>query len=311
MVGAYQTFWSGDGDYALARELCSKALTAQQDRAVAPQGPPIEMDALNLEALASLSAGAYADAVHAYSQAAEVARADGYPGIAATYLAFGVNARVLGGLGAEEAIAEAEDSATLARESGMPGAIVQSLTTLALALAEHDPPRARALLDESIERGGGEHISGNYVACSMVAGRLRDWDLTVTLTARAMDVWLWDMSPLWAAICFAECARAVAEDNLEVAGILRGAAYAAFRQASPVDVSARPPDSSPVDASANFVLTALRETGDLVAAALGDDRRRQLRAEGAAMSVDEAIAYALEHIDLRYRAHSVELGGAK
>ena len=297
MVGAYQTFWSGDCDYAVARELCSEALTEQQDRAVAPQGPPIEMDARNLEALASLSAGAYTDAVHAYSQAAEAARADGYPGIAATYLAFGVNARVLGGLGAEEAIAEAEDAVALARESGMPGAIVQSLTTLALALAEHDPPRARALLDESIECVGGEHISGNFVVCSMVAGRLRDWDLTLTLAARAMHVWLWDMSPLWAAICFAECARAVAEDNLEVAGILRGAAYAAFRQASPVDDSARQQDSSRVDAGANFVLTALRETGDLVAAALGEDRRRQLRAKGAAMTIDEAVSFALEHID--------------
>ena len=223
-------------------------------------------------------------------------------------LPFGVNARVLGGLGAEEAIAEAEDSVALARESGMPGAIVQSLTTLALALAEHDPPRARALLDESIERGGGEHISGNYVACSMVAGRLRDWDLTVTLTARAMDVWLWDMSPLWAAICLAECARAFAEDNLEVAGILRGAAYAAFRQASPVDDSARP-ETSRADASANFVLAALRETGDLVAAALGADRRRELRVAGAAMRVDEAISYALDNIDPKYLARSADLGG--
>ena len=155
MVAAYQTFWSGDCDYAVARELCSEALTEQQDRAVAPQGPPIEMDARILGARLRSFVGV-TDAVHAYSQAAEAARADGYPGIAATYLAFGVNARVLSGLGAEEAIAEAEDAVALARESGMPGAIVQSLTTLALALAEHDPLRARGLLDESIEYGGGE-----------------------------------------------------------------------------------------------------------------------------------------------------------
>ena len=153
----------------------------------------------------------------------------------------------------------------------------QNPTAMKSAMVRHDE-----LLEKAIAENDGFVFSrmGDGMAAAfstMVAGRLRDWDLTVTLTARAMDVWLWDMSPLWAAICFAECARAVAEDNLEVAGILRGAAYAAFRQASPVDDSARPPDSSPVDASANFVLTALRETGDLVAAALGDDRRRQLR----------------------------------
>ena len=32
-------------------------------------------------------------------------------------------------------------------------------------------------------------------------------------------------------------------------------------------------------------------------AALGDDRRRELRTEGAAMSTDEAISYALANID--------------
>ena len=65
-----------------------------------------------------------------------------------------------------------------------------------------------------------------------------------------------------------------------------------------------------MDAGANFVLAALRETGELVAGELGDDRRRELRVAGAAMRVDEAIAYALEHIDPKYVARSVELGRA-
>ena len=41
----------------------------------------------------------------------------------------------------------------------------------------------------------------------------------------------------------------------------------------------------------------MHETGDIVAAALGDERRRALRTEGAAMSMDEAITYALANID--------------
>ncbi len=35
----------------------------------------------------------------------------------------------------------------------------------------------------------------------------------------------------------------------------------------------------------------------IVAAALGDQRRRELRTTGAAMSTDEAVSYALANID--------------
>jgi electron transfer flavoprotein alpha/beta subunit len=41
----------------------------------------------------------------------------------------------------------------------------------------------------------------------------------------------------------------------------------------------------------------LRETGDLVAAAVGDERARELRRTGAAMGLDEALSYALANID--------------
>ena len=62
---------------------------------------------------------------------------------------------------------------------------------------------------------------------------------------------------------------------------------------------------SPVGPNANFVLTAMRETGDIVAAALGDERRRELRTEGAAMSMDEAITYALANIDPKLLTGSI------
>ena len=41
----------------------------------------------------------------------------------------------------------------------------------------------------------------------------------------------------------------------------------------------------------------MHETGDIVAAALGDERRRELRTEGAAMTMDEAVTYAMANID--------------
>ena len=90
------------------------------------------------------------------------------------------------------------------------------------------------------------------------------------------------------------CARAFAEDRPEVAGVLPGAGYAAYRAARPSH--APPSGTGHGDPEVNFVLVALRETGELVAAALGEDRQRELRIAGA-MTMDEAVSYALANID--------------
>ncbi|MCV7402038.1 hypothetical protein H7K24_18000 [Mycobacterium fragae] len=189
----------------------------------------------------------------------------------------------------------------------MPGAIVMSLNSLALAVAEHDPQRARDLLNESLHLSGkpGEEISSGLLTACLVAGRLRDWQLTLTLTARTMYVWRWYVTPLQAAPCFALCARAFAENRPEVAGVLQGAAYAIFRYASRMPQGASPSERAPADINDNFVLAALRETGHLVAAALGEQRARELRGEGAAMTMDEATSYALANIDRKLLAGPV------
>ena len=91
------------------------------------------------------------------------------------------------------------------------------------------------------------------------------------------------------------CARAFAEDRPEDAGVLPGAGYAAYWAARPSH--APPSGTGHGDPEVNFVLVALRETGELVAAALGEDRQRELRTAGAAMTMDEAVSYALANID--------------
>src|SRR5205823_4579418 len=105
-----------------------------------------------------------------------------------------------------------------------PGAIVLSLNALALALVESYPARARALLDEVIELCStpDAEISAGYLTGCVVAGRLRDWRLTLALAARAMYLYRWSMYPLQAATCLAECARAFADDRPEIAGVLPG-----------------------------------------------------------------------------------------
>ena len=307
MVAASNALFSGDHDSV--DELCRQALEAERTLPTQLRGPRIESDACALQAQASLSAGAYADAAAAYARAAELANADGYPGHAAIHLAYSVNSALLGGGAIDEAIGKAEESVALARQSGMPTAIVQSLNTLALSLVEHDPPRAKALLRESIQRGGtpGEEISGGFLTACLIAGRLRDWDLTLALAARTMCLYRWFMQPLTAATCLAECARALADNRPEVAGVLQGAAYAAFHRASPTSDSTRRSDTAAVHPNANFLLTALHDTGDIVTTALGDLRRRELRTAGTAMSMDEAISYALANIDPKILTSPVRL----
>ena len=307
MVAAHQAFHRGDHDGA--DDLCRQALEAERRLPSALPGRRIETSVCALQALSSLSSGAYADAVSIYIRAAELARADGCLGLAAVFLAYGANSASLGGSDVEQAIATAEEAVTIAMESGTPTAIASTANALALALVRRDPARARALLQESIDRSltPGEELGQAVQMAALVAARLRDWKLALALSARDLHLWRWVNSPLEVAPCLALCGRALAEERPQVAGVLRGAAYAAFHRGSIPDNTARE-GSAPVDSNLNFVLAALRETGDIVAAALGDQRRQELRAHGAAMSMDEAISYALTNIDPKFLTGRVTVG---
>jgi predicted ATPase/class 3 adenylate cyclase len=297
MLGAWLTLINGL--YEEAEKLCQQALDAERRLAHPLPGPRIDVDAWVLKAHTALSIGAYDEAVTAYQLAGDLAKEDGYLGLASVYLAYCVSTAMLGGHTAEELVGTAEEAVTLARRSQMPGADVLSLNAMALTLVDRDRERAGALLDESIDRAatpGAEIPTGLLTAC-LVACRLRHWDLTLWLGARALYLWRWNNSLLQAATSFAQCARAFADERPEVAGVLQGAAYAAFHAAGSVTSIQR--EAGATSSGANFVLMGLRETGDIVAAALGKDRAREVRATGAAMNLDEAVDYALRHIDGR------------
>ena len=144
----------------------------------------------------------------------------------------------------------------------MPGAIVIALNSLALTLVDSDPEQAHTLLQESVERGStpGQEIAPGFVTAALAAGRLRDWKLTLALAGRAMHMYRGIMNPLHSGPCLAWCARALAEDRPEIAGVLQAAAYAAFRLAAPPVDTASPSAAPPVGTRGNFVFQALRET---------------------------------------------------
>ena len=196
MLGAWLTLINGM--YDEAEKLCQQALEAERRLAHPLPGPRIDVDAWVLKAHNALSIGAYDEAVTAYQLAGELAKEDGYLGLASVYLAYCVSTAMLGGQTAEELIETAEESVTLARQSGMPGADVLSLNAMALTLVDRDRDRARALLNESIDRAGtpGAEIPTGLLTACLVACRLNDWDLTLWLGARALYLWRWNNSLL-------------------------------------------------------------------------------------------------------------------
>lgn len=105
--------------------------------------------------------------------------------------------------------------------------------------------------------------------------------LTITCTAGDVDV-------------FPEPSVArVTTTDAESAAVLQGTAHRLVTAAVALPESAeaiRPPDST------DFVTQLRRDTSGLLREALGEARLRELRAQGAAMDDDHAVAYALEVI---------------
>ena len=293
VVAAYKA--QSIGDWQRVDELCQQALEAEER--LGPQhGPSTEMETCSLQAQNFLARGDYADAVSEYATAAERAEADGYLGMAAIYLAYKVSCALLGGTSPEEMQATVEESVALARRSGMPGALVISLNSMAMTLADPDPIRAQAVLRESVMLAStpGQEVATGFLMAALVATRLGDWQVALALSGRTMVLWRWVQTLMAGGPSLGVCARALAEDKPEVAGILRGAAYAAYRRGS---TGQSTPDPARGNPSGNYLLEALREAGGIVAAAVGEERRQQLRVQGAAMTLDEAVSFALANID--------------
>jgi predicted ATPase/class 3 adenylate cyclase len=296
-------------DWDAAESLCRRALEADRRRPGLLQGPRIDIDVCHLRAMRSLAIGDYPAASAAFINAAQIANADGYPGLAAMCFSDGVNTALLGGAEPRDVIGQAQEAVALARLSGMPGAVGLCLNSVALALATEDPDRSRAFLKESVELTGkpGEEVASGLLTACVVAGRLRDWDLTLALTARMLLLTRWFNNPAVTGPCLALCARALASEKPEIGGVLQGAGYTTFRQGSGASDATRRPDTRN-GPNPNFLITALHETGDLVAGAFGAQRAHELRRTGAAMSMDEAVSYALANVDPRLLTGPITVG---
>jgi hypothetical protein len=81
--------------------------------------------------------------------------------------------------------------------------------------------------------------------------------------------------------------------------VLQGTIGAVLRRVTTIPVAPVVADLAPTSGSSvvAFIADARREATQLIVAAIGEARLRELRTEGAAMTEDQACAYARTHID--------------
>jgi predicted ATPase/class 3 adenylate cyclase len=192
----------------------------------------------------------------------------------------------------------------MARRHGGPINIAANLVGLAGALADRDPPRAKALLAESLELHAALDFESPYAATqsTLIAARMADWSLVLKLGTVAVRQlhWAGDRPYLGGILNIA--ARAMANADPESAAVLQGAARR-FAPASALpgrsgELSSSSPSSPASQAAitASFVTDLRRQTTTVLRDTLGDARLHALRAEGEAMDDDQAVEYTIDAI---------------
>jgi hypothetical protein len=285
------------GEYTIAEQLVEAATAAQDSLGVpTPSAVPLDLPVNMIRTTTAIMRGAMSEAAQSTRQAAELARAHGHVGWAATLLGGTAAVMTFGGEDAA-AVPIATEGLERARAARMPRAIAFNLHTLAVALADREPDRARALFDEAL----GLHETLGYegttelIGMTLAAARLADWHETARLAAATIRRLHWMGDRPWLAGMFNVSARVLSDTDPEAAAVIQGAARTFAQEAttgSPTDrIQHR------ADARADFFTQTRRETTRQLDDTLGNDRRRQLQSHGAAMHTDDAVAYVLAHLE--------------
>jgi predicted ATPase/DNA-binding SARP family transcriptional activator len=263
-------FASNRADVTGAEDLCRRAADANARR-VTPDWRVEEAISATLQNIAT-SRGAFADAARLAEQTAEIARAGGDLADASAELSLGAVCHVLGG-DAPGGLPLAREALALAYQIGAPALVATSLLEVGTTIAGTDPDQARACLRESLELSAalGYQQARDLVWATGIAGLLGDWTVTLKLGHRAILGLQPSGDRLRMAMTFNMIAEVLSTMRPDAAAIIQGIAEAHMVQPGSIAQRIR----------------------SRVAAALGDERASELRASGADMDWDEAVAYAL------------------
>jgi hypothetical protein len=180
------------------------------------------------------------------------------------------------------AVDEAREALALARQTGNPGSISVALGILARILVESEPEQSRTLIAESIELNealGGVVVEETaLVVAFMVSALLGERDQTLRLTARGLDRGISMLFTYCA--CLEATAQTLAPEQPEVTATLHGTI-----------------DQLVPSLAHNGPSRALRQRAtEAINTQLDAARISELRAQGAAMTEDQATVYALDAI---------------
>ena len=168
----------------------------------------------------------------------------------------------------------ASEALALARQIRAPALIASGLLAVGLAVADTDPGQSRASLRESRELSAalGYQNDLGLLWATGIAYRINDQAATLELGRRAIRGLEWGGDRVRVGLVLHVIAGALAATRPDAAAIVQGAAAA-----------------HPVGPAARIV----EQISSIVAAALGEEGAQELRARGADMDWDQAVAYTL------------------
>jgi len=263
-------FASNRGDVAGAQELCRRAGEANARR----DSPDWRVEATVCAARANIAliTGAFADTARLAEQAAGLARAGGDLADASVQLAMAVTGHLLAG-DAPAAVPLANEALALARQIGAPALIATGLLAVGFAVAGTDPDQARARLRESRELSTalGYQSPTDLLWAATIAFLVGDRAAMLEFGRRVVHSLQWGGDRIRMGFILYMIAYSLAATRPDAAAIILGAAEAHTVAAERI---------------VQLVSSALT-------AALGEEPVRELRARGADMDWDQALAYTL------------------
>ena len=257
-------------DVTVTEELCRGAVEANERRD--PHDWRVEEVICDARSNIAVTVGAFADAARLSEQAAGLARAGGDLADASLQLGIAASGYLLVG-DAPKAVPLAREALTLARQIGDPALIASGLLAVGTTVVETDPEQARACLRESLELSTALGYQGalDLVWAAGIAFLLDDRTATLELGRSAIRALQRGGDRLLMGWVLHVIAGALAANRPEAAAMIQGATEAYVAES---------PTIAPL-----FSL--------IVTEALGEERARELRARGAEMDWDQAVAYTL------------------
>jgi hypothetical protein len=262
-------FASNRADVTSAEELCRRAAEASARQAT----PDWQVEEAVCAARCNIAniRGAFADAARLAEQAAGHARAGGDLADASLELTAAVGGHLSAG-DMPAAVPLAREALALARQVGAPALIATSLLAVGAAVASTDPEEALACLRQSRELSTelGYQSAIDLIWAAGIAFLVGDRAATLELGRRVIGRLQWGDRRLMG-IILPMIAGTLATTRPEAAATIQGAAETYIVEG--------PMFAQPVSST--------------VTAALGEQRARELRARGADMDWDQAVAYTL------------------